>query len=268
MASDSSRHEPIAALQALGQALRQGREGQGLAIAELAQRLNMGQEQLQALEDGDADRLPEPVFVIAQARRVANTLAINVDAPLQTLRESGGFQPRPVKVAELAPRGEAPGAGRPSPVQAVGRLALAAGLVAALGAGGTAGWQQWQRLQASRPAEPEPANAPQSAPPQTTAPQATAPQATAPQVSAPETPSSSELLLISSQPSWLEVKQQGGESLFRGTFEGERRFPLGGGLSVLAGRPDLVKAQLGSGPAKPLGRIDQVRWQQFKAPAP
>ncbi|MCP9882496.1 helix-turn-helix domain-containing protein [Cyanobium sp. Alchichica 3B3-8F6] len=253
MASDSSRHEPIAALQALGQALRQGREGQGLAIAELAQRLNMGQEQLQALEDGDADRLPEPVFVIAQARRVANTLAINVDAPLQTLRESGGFQPRPVKVAELAPRGEAPGAGRPSPVQAVGRLALAAGLVAALGAGGTAGWQQWQRLQASRPAEPEPANAP---------------QITTPQASAPQTPSGSELLLSSSQPCWLEVKQQGGESLFRGTFEGERSFPLGSGLSVLAGRPDLVKAQLGNGPAKPLGRIDQVRWQQFKAPAP
>jgi len=258
LVSDSSRHEPIAALQALGQALRQGREGQGLAIAELAQRLNMGQEQLQALEDGDADRLPEPVFVIAQARRVANTLAINVDAPLQTLRESGGFRPRPVKVAELAPQVEAPGAGRPWPVQAIGRLALAAGLVAALGAGGTAGWQKWQRLQASRPAEPEPANAPQSAPPQTTA----------PQVSAPETPSSSELLLISSQPSWLEVKQKGGASLFRGMFEGERRFPLGSGLQVLAGRPDLVQAQLGSEPPKPLGRIDQVRWQQFKAPAP
>jgi cytoskeletal protein RodZ len=248
---DSPRNEPIAALQALGQALRQGREGQGLAIAELAQRLNMGQEQLQALEDGDADRLPEPVFVIAQARRVANTLDINVDAPLQTLRESGGFQPRPVKVAELAPRGEAPGAGRPSPVQAVGRLALAAGLVAALGAGGTAGWQQWQRLQASRPTEP-----------------ANAPQLTTAQTSTPQAPSGSELLLSSSQPSWLEVKQKGGESLFRGTFEGERRFPLGSGLSVLAGRPDLVKAQLGSGPAKPLGRIDQVRWQQFKAPAP
>jgi hypothetical protein len=51
-------------------------------------------------------------------------------------------------------------------------------------------------------------------------------------------------------------------------LEGERRFPLGSGLQVLAGRPDLVLAQLGSGPAKPLGRIDQVRWQRFTAPAP
>jgi len=257
--SDSTHHEPIAALQGLGQALRQGREGQGLAIAELAQRLNMGQEQLQALEDGDADRLPEPVFVIAQARRVANTLAINVDAPLQTLRESGGFQPRPVKVAELAPRAEAPGAGRPWPIQAIGRLALASGIVAALGIGGTAGWQQWQRLQAARPAQP------------TTLAPATPPATTAvptPKASTPQPLSSPELLLSSSQPSWLEVKQQGGASLFRGTFKGEQSFPLSGGLQVLAGRPDLVQAQLGNGPAKPLGRIDQVRWQQFKAPEP
>jgi hypothetical protein len=79
---------------------------------------------------------------------------------------------------------------------------------------------------------------------------------------------SRQLLLRSSQPSWLEVKQEDGESLFRGTLEGERRFPLGSGLQVLAGRPDLVLAQLGSGPAKPLGRIDQVRWQRFTAPAP
>ena len=257
--SDSPGHEPIAALQALGQALRQGREGQGLAIAELAQRLNMGQEQLQALEDGDADRLPEPVFVIAQARRVANTLGINVDVPLQTLRESGGFQARPVKVAELAPRREAPETRRPWPIQAIGRLALATGIVAALGAGGTAGWQQWQRLQAARPAQPT-TLAP-ATPAATTA-------ASTPKASNRQPLTSSQLLLRSSQPSWLEVKQEGGASLFRGSFKGEKSFPLGSGLRVLAGRPDLVQAQLGNGPAKPLGRIDQVRWRQFKAPAP
>jgi hypothetical protein len=75
-------------------------------------------------------------------------------------------------------------------------------------------------------------------------------------------------MLRSIQPSWIEVRKERGELLFRGVLEGERRFPLDGGLLVLAGRPDLVQAQLGSGPAKPLGRIDQVRWQQFKAPEP
>lgn len=257
--SDSLAHEPSAPLQALGNALRQGREQQGLGIAELAQRLNMGQEQLQALEDGDAGRLPEPVFVIAQARRVATSLAINVDAPLQTLRDSGPFQSRSVKVADLGPQRPAPQAARPWAVQAIARLALAAGIVAALGAGATAGWQQWQRLQASRPTQ---ATTLSPATPAAT------PAASTPKAGTPQPLSSPQLVLRSSQPSWLEVKQAGGESLFRGTFTGEQSFPLGRGLQVLAGRPDLVQAQVGNGPAQPLGRIDQVRWQRFTAPAP
>lgn len=257
--SDFLAHEPHAPLQALGNALRQGREQRGLGIAELAQRLNMGQEQLQALEDGDAGRLPEPVFVIAQARRVATILSINVEAPLQALRDSGQFQSRPVKVADLGPQRQTPEASRPWAVQAIARLALAAGIVAALGAGATAGWQQWQRLQSSRPAQPNTLSP--ATPAATTA-------ASTPKASTPKPLSSPQLLLRSSQPSWLEVKQVGGESLFRGTFKGERRFPLGGGLQVLAGRPDLVQAQLGNRPAQPLGRIDQVRWQRFTAPAP
>jgi cytoskeletal protein RodZ len=254
--SDTPIPEPIPALRALGQAIRQGREDQGLGIAELASRLNMGQEQLQALEEGDAARLPEPVFVIAQARRVANNLAIDITAPLQTLRDCSQFQARPVKVADLSPRaaGNQPGAvGNgaanvlSAAIPALGRLALAAGVLAALIAGGNAGWQQWQRQQAR---QPQPGIAPASA--------------SAP----PAKPAAAQLLLRSSQPSWLEVKTATGTTLFRGTFQGERPFPLGGGLEVLAGRPDLVQAQLGSGPSQPLGPIDQVRWRRFTAPAP
>lgn len=259
----------MAALQALGAALRQGREGQGLAIAALAQRLNMGQEQLQALEDGDADRLPEPVFVIAQARRVASNLAINIEAPLQILRDTKQFQARPVKVSELGPQGQALKAAGPWPIRVIPRLALAAGIVASLWAGATAGWQQWQRHQSSRPAQPTAASdiAPTALSASSTS-QAKTPLAKAAQAATGQALTSSQLLLRSSQPSWLEVKREGGESLFRGTFQGERAFPMGDGLQVLAGRPDLVQAQLGSGPTKPLGRIDQVRWQRFTAPAP
>ncbi|MEY4759050.1 MAG: hypothetical protein RLZZ268_548, partial [Cyanobacteriota bacterium] len=84
----------------------------------------------------------------------------------------------------------------------------------------------------------------------------------------PTTGKNDQLLLRSRGPSWLEVKTETGTTLFRGTFEGERSFPLGGGVVVLAGRPDLVQAQLGSGAAQQLGTIDQVRWRRFKAPAP
>jgi hypothetical protein len=77
-----------------------------------------------------------------------------------------------------------------------------------------------------------------------------------------------QLQLTSSQPSWLEIKTKTGTTLFRGTFTGERSFPLGPGLEVLAGRPDLVRTQIGGGAAQPMGAIDQVRWRSFRAPAP
>ena len=266
--SDSPIPEPIPALRALGQVLRQGREAQGVGLGELANRLNMGQEQLQALEEGDASRLPEPVFVIAQARRVANSLGINVNGPLQTLRDCSAFQANPVKVGELTPR---PSLRQPTQsgskgLQTMGQIALAAGILAAAIGGGNAGWQQLQRQQWSWRQWPWQ----QARQPQPTAP-AKAPSTPSPPAAPNRRPPSvkdDQLLLRSPKPSWLEVKTDTGTTLFRGTFQGERPFPLGAGLVVLAGRPDLVQAQLGAGPAQPLGRIDQVRWRRFKAPAP
>jgi cytoskeletal protein RodZ len=251
--SQSLSPEVLSTLRSLGQELRQGREGQQLELAALAARLNMGVEQLKALEEGDASRLPEPVFVVAQARRVASSLAINIDGALQTLRDSGQFQAKPIKVAELAPSAPSrpPNSAASATVPGIGRLALAAAILAGLTAVSTAGWQRWQRSQA-RPSQQ--------------------PGQSMPLTSVQKTDSGSlapnQLQLNISEPSWLEVKTKTGSILFRGTFKGERRFPLGQGLEVLAGRPDLVWAKLGEGAAQPLGRIDQVRWRSFTAPAP
>ena len=251
LVSDSPSPEALSALRCLGQTLRQGREEQGIELAVLAARLNMGAEQLQALEEADANRLPEPVFVIAQARRIANSLAINIDGPLQTMRASGQFQAKPIKVTELTQRA-------PSKTAHTSRqVAITAAILAALSAAGFAGWQQWQRHQA-RPSQPQ-------AQPQLLTEN---PPANRDRESDKGSPELNQLQLTSSQPSWLEIKTKTGTSLFRGTFTGERSFPLGQGLEVLAGRPDLVRAQVGGGAAQPLGRIDQVRWRSFKAPAP
>ena len=246
--SDSPNPEALSALRCLGQTLRQGREVQGLELAVLAARLNMGVEQLQALEEADACRLPEPVFVIAQARRIASSLAINIDGPLQTLRDSGQFQAKPIKVAKLTQRAPT------RPVQTSGRLAITAAILVAAGA---AGWQQWQRHQ-SRPTQPQ------------AQPQLLSEISPADRSKDRESGSlkPDQLQLTSSQPSWLEIKTKTGATLFRGTFTGERSFPLGQGLEVLAGRPDLVRSQIGGGAAQPMGSIDQVRWRSFRAPAP
>ena len=59
----------------------------------------------------------------------------------------------------------------------------------------------------------------------------------------------------------MEVRDNRGITLFRGTLSASRRFPLSGGIRVLAGRPDLVWAAVGSNPARPLGSINEVRWR-------
>jgi hypothetical protein len=82
---------------------------------------------------------------------------------------------------------------------------------------------------------------------------------------APSRPAADALVLQSSQPSWLEVRNAAGVTLFRGTFTGEKRFPMEKGLKVLAGRPDLVTATAGSQAPRSLGRIDQVVWRSFRA---
>ena len=75
-----------------------------------------------------------------------------------------------------------------------------------------------------------------------------------------------QLTLQADELSWLEVRDLQGRGVYAGELLGRRQFPLAGGLQVLAGRPDLVRGQLGAGPVRVLGRVDQVNWQTFPAP--
>lgn len=81
-------------LLALGERLADSRRHQGISQEELAERLRLGTDQLDALEQGDLSRLPEPVFVIAQAKRVASALGVNIDAQISALRRSGLMTPQ------------------------------------------------------------------------------------------------------------------------------------------------------------------------------
>ncbi|MCP9886573.1 DUF4115 domain-containing protein [Cyanobium sp. ATX 6A2] len=264
------------ALQQLGRRLSQAREACGLTLAEQADRLNMGHEQLLALEAGNREGLPEPVFVVAQARRVATSLGIQIDEEIAALRSSDGFQTPRVTRAPAQPHAQdspAATAPAPPPIQRstpaqrhstalpVPLLALATLLAAAAG------------LLALRQVLPRLANAPaREAPGSLPAPAAgTASLKLGP--STTPTPSSgrspAELVLESSEPSWVEVRSADGTTLFRGSLEREQRFPLAAGVEVLAGRPDLVQVRLGTAPATVMGAIEDVRWRRFSAdPAP
>ena len=266
MAANSLLSEPSAntnlpELEALGSTLRDAREAQGLSLEALAARLNMGLEQLQALEAGNREQLREPVFVIAQARRVAGSLGVNVDGPIEALRRNPAFHTKASAPATKAAPHPLKPAPHPQAAPPTPRLPLRPTLLALLVAGGvTAGAVALQRsnlklalpaLPTSRPTAPVP-------------PAASKPPALQPQANT--------LVLTAKGRSWVEVSSSSGQTLFRGTLQGEKTFPLGQGLKVLAGRPDLVTARVGNSEPRLLGPIDQVRWLRFSpgatAPAP
>jgi cytoskeletal protein RodZ len=263
----SSEPKQATVLETLGSALKDARQSRGLERAALASKLHMGEEQLTALEEADLARLPEPVFIIAQSRRVAAALGLDIDPFLAPLKQASAGQSIAAGTAARSSIGSValplPGPGRrtgaagrgnsPDGLHA-GRLLGGAALIAGLVGAALWAWPQLQRqltgpLNTRPPASPTAAATGPSKAPVGSKPGATAPAGV--------------LVLRTSQPSWLEVHDSSHKVLFKGTVQGERSFPVGQGLKVLAGRPDLVLVSLGGSSPRPLGRIDQIRWQSF-----
>ena len=243
--------DELAAVAAL---LKQAREDQGLSQEALAERLHMGLQQLRALELADGASLPEPVFVIAQARRVADALGLEISHQIEQLRRSEAFKSggpvlRPEAFAQQA---TARTAGPPRTVQSSqagtrpwrGLLVVGAVAAAVVVVG--------QRIAVTR-ATLRPV----------------LPSAAQPAAVVPRPTASPQLLLQARQPSWIEVRsERGGAGLFRGLLRGQRRFALDQGLRVLAGRPDLVMVSNQGRAPQALGPISAVRWVRFRPPEP
>lgn len=248
---DAGTPSAESALERLGLTLREARLARGLECSALAAQLRMGPEQLEALEAGDPSRLPEMVFVIAQARRVADALGVDVNLLITPLKQSAGAlkaAPAPLTPDTYTAKTKRSRGSQASLLPVVGWLALLAGLAAA----GGWGWQQLTQTGSK---------------PKAAAPLAPAQPAPQPGPSKPVAIATS-LSLTSTGASWLEVRTTTGKQLFEGNLKGTQIFPLGTGLRVLAGRPDLVRASLGKAPGKTLGRIDQLTWVEFKPSAP
>lgn len=269
---------PESQLQELGRVLAEGRVERGFSLEELARKLHMGVEQLRTLEKADRAKLPELVFVIAQARRIASVLELSIDPLIDALRQDArslvkttGVKSkakvappsRPVAIRQVvtdevqlpissleeptarAGSERAVSAAEPVPQQRSGSvvallqpLAVLA-LVAGVASAGTALWRHGLSSSGSAPAAPVPA-------PQ--------PAASRPAMAA------TSLVLRSKHPSWLEVRTHQGQRLHFGILRGERSFPNLSGLEVRAGRPDLITVTTASGTSRVLGRIDQLRW--------
>jgi cytoskeleton protein RodZ len=251
--SDSSA---AGAASGLGQRLRQARLDHGLATEDLAARLHMRPDQIEALEQGATDRWPERAFAIAQVRRLATAVGLDAEALVADLRVVLEQVQAPSVAATAVMRASADrGVRLPAQRQRVFRsstpsrrsarprlpwllplvlLAVGAGVFAVVAA-----------LQGRRP----PAEVP-----------------TAVRRKAPRPAPAPTLEVTSAEPAWLTVRAVGASTvLFDGTLQGRRSFPLGRqGLELRSGRPDLVLVRRGAGPQRPLGPIDRIDWEAFR----
>ena len=244
----------VSTLQEIGELLRQARVEQGLSCDQLAQSLKMGSEQLLALETGDLERLPEPVFIKAMTRRVASKLGLDGDSLISRLHD---VLPAP-KTANN-PSSAAGGAVAKSVVSTVSesskrrvmpwqRLALAALTIGAVTGGAMVVASQRRSVElASMKAV-------------TVLKQ---PTATPPQPVSPEGKASGQISITSQEPSWISIRNGEGDVVYEGTLSERKILPADSQLEILPGRPDLVLISHGDDAPKPLGPIDQVRWYKL-----
>ena len=256
--SDSGRNkdaESAATLQDIGAALRQARESQSLTCDQLAGSLNMGTEQLQALESGDLQRLPEPVFVTAMTRRVASKLHLDSDPLIQRLQTALGnpsSRKTPEADADTKTRFAPQKVNRPS--HSWGRWIGAAIGVAAVAGGAMVLASQRRTLQTtSIPSTPQ--SMPSSAVVSSRS------NADVVEQETPTAPAS--ITITSSEPSWLSIRNSDGSELFEGTLADSKTLPADADIEIYAGRPDLVLISRGDETPKALGTIEQVRWYKL-----
>ena len=85
VSTPTNNQESNSGLLFVGQQLSERRLAQGLSQEQLADRMYLGIEQLAALESGDREKLPEPVFIKAMVRRLSNHLELDADALVASL---------------------------------------------------------------------------------------------------------------------------------------------------------------------------------------
>ena len=253
--SAQARNEAtVSTLKEIGEQLRQARTDLGLSCDQLAQSLKMGSEQLQALENGDLEKLPEPVFIKAMTRRVASKLGLDCDPLISRLQSvlavsetvsNGSVSPPNVPSAIDS-------ASRRGPFMSWQRTALAALIVGAVTGGAMVVASQRRTVQPAFT--------------RTTPVLDTRTETSDQPVSSTDQRkerSTGMISISSKQPSWLSIRNGEGKVIFEGTLSESRSLPAQPDLEIYAGRPDLVLVSRGDDAPKALGPINQVRWYRL-----
>ena len=271
VSTPTNNQESNSGLLFVGQQLSERRLAQGLSQEQLADRMHLGIEQLAALESGDRDKLPEPVFIKAMVRRLSNHLELDADALVASLGSLSDGAVSNERVSQqkgpISPPLQPPS--RPEK----GAIWLWLVLIGATALGALAWVQRAALLELIQ--QPQSNSASATAKTTTTSNESitTAPDTafdTAPEV-ALVLPSTSEVELANSgpitikskEPSWIALRREGTIE-FEGILEGERIITNPDEIEIYAGRPDLLTVSISNGEPKVLGTISDIKWIPLK----
>ena len=244
----------------VGQVLRSARIDQGLTISQLAKSLHIGHKQLTAIENGDDHLLPEPVFIKAMVRRVAERLQLDANALIKQLPatgiESSGARSAPPQSSPLLN----------SPLLAgfagvVGLIGITAAIISISSQQDLFIWPPTIKKQTADPgpdavADPDAGSDPNLIP--------STEIASAEQGGVSPQPEGY-IELSSLEPSWVSIRNQAGRIVFEGTLDKTFSYPSAQSLEIYAGRPDLVLVRESGNPPVPLGSIENVRWHRIQS---
>ena len=93
---DNTKREQYS-LKRIGNFIKEARISRNQSIEELASDLKIGPHQLQAIEEGNEDRLPEKVFIKAMVRRISEKLKIDTEFIMSEFKT----ERKEVKVEEI-----------------------------------------------------------------------------------------------------------------------------------------------------------------------
>ena len=279
VSTPTNNQESNSGLLFVGQQLSERRLAQGLSQEQLADRMHLGIEQLAALESGDRDKLPEPVFIKAMVRRLSNHLELDADALVASLGSLSDGALSNERVSQqkgpISPPLQPPS--RPEK----GAIWLWLVLIGATALGALAWVQRAALLELIQQPQSNSASATAKTTITSNESIATTPDTafdTAPDI-APETapevalvlPSTSEVELANSgpitikskEPSWIALRREGTIE-FEGILEGERIITSPDEIEIYAGRPDLLTVSISDGEPKVLGTISDIKWIPLK----
>ena len=244
----------------VGQVLRSARIDQGLTISQLAKSLHIGHKQLTAIENGDDHLLPEPVFIKAMVRRVAERLQLDANALIKQLPatgiESSGARSAPPQSSPLLNRPLLAGfAG------VVGLIGITAAIISISSQQDLFIWPPTIKTQTADPgpdavADPDAGSDPNLI--------SSTEIASAEQGGVSPQPKGY-IELSSLEPSWVSIRNQAGRIVFEGTLDKTFSYPSAQSLEIYAGRPDLVLVRDSGHPPVPLGSIENVRWHRIQS---